>query len=377
MSRYKTCYAHISIGKSEFKIEFNNTPKGKSDYRFMFNYKSMDFGKIRFDQFWIPIPNLYKQRKQPAVNFDPIIDFYWKCACIKGTHHDPGVLETYLLAKILPHARNNNSRKVFKDAKLKANQSKDSNEILDLNQSLTVSSNQKVSELIFWEQTGKILGPPEYEPYVYEKYSEISGPLFQEAHEAIDHTSPDIFESFEKKWLELIKKYGKPKGYELEKLVLDILSYESRAQVHRCYSWFWTAILPAMCKWFSFNDEAQLFHKLWHLSPICESIENGSPLHLFHGHVFALHPAGGMMLKTNAGRGIMEDFLTTKTSNDYERLLNALLISMFHYENIYSNRVETQGSKTETITEDIEYRIQQRDDEEEEEEDDDDDLDSD
>ena len=49
---------------------------------------------------------------------------------------------------------------------------------------------------------------------------------------------------------------------------------------------------------------------------------------------------------------------------------------MFHYENIYSNRVETQGSKTETITEDIEYRIQQRDDEEEEEEDDDD-LDSD
>lgn len=133
-----------------------------------------------------------------------------------------------------------------------------------------------------------------------------------------------------------------------------------------------------MGKWFSFNDEAQLFHKLWHLSPICESSENGSPLHLFHGHVFALHPAGGMMLKTNAGRGIMEDFLTTKTHNDYERFLNALLISIFHYENIYSNRVETQGSKTETITEDIEYRIQQRDEEdEEEEEEDDDDMDSD
>ena len=376
MSRYKKCYAHISIGKSEFKIEFNNTPKGKSDYRFMFNYKSMDFGKIRFDQFWIPIPNLYKQRKQLAANFDPIIDFYWKCARIKGTHHDPGVLETYLLAKLLPHARNNNSRKVFKDAIPQSNQSKDFKEIQDLNQSLTDSSNQTVSELIFWEQTGKILGPPEYEPYVYEKYSEISGPLFQEAHEAIDHTSPDIFESFEKKWLELIKKYGKPRGYELEKQVLDILSYESRAQVHRCYSWFWTAILPAMGKWFSFNDEAQLFHKLWHLSPICESSENGSPLHLFHGHVFGLHPAGGLMLKTNAGRGIMEDFLTTKTNNDYERFLNALLISIFHYENIYSNRVETQGSKTETITEDIEYRIQQRDQEEEEEEDDDD-LDSD
>ena len=376
MSRYKKCYAHISIGKSEFKIEFNNTPKGKSDYRFMFNYKSMDLDKIRFDQFWIPIPNLYKQRKKPAVIFDPIIDFYWKCARIKGTHHDPGVLETYLLAKILPHARNNKSRKVFKDAIPQSNQSKDFKEIQDLNQSLTDSSNQTVSELIFWEQTGKILGPPEYEPFVHEKYNEMTGPLFQEAHEAIDHRSPDIFESFEKKWLELIKKYGKQSGYELEKLVLDILSYESRAQVHRCYSWFWTAILPAMGKWFSFNDEAQLFHNIWHLSPICESSENGSPLHLFHGHVFALHPAGGLMLKTSAGRGIMEDFLTSKTNNDYERLLNALLISVFHYENIYSNRIETQGSKTETITEDIEYRIQQRDQEDEEEEDDDD-MDSD
>ena len=374
MSQHKKCYAHISIGKSEFNIEFKNTPEGKSDYRFLFNYKSLVLGKIRFDQFWLPISTLYKQRKRPAANFDPIIDFYWKCARMKGTHQDPGVLETYLLAKLLPNARNNNSRKVFKNAILKSNQSKDFKEIQDLNQSLTDSSNQTVSELIFWEQTGKILGPPEYEPFVLEKYNEMSGPLFQEAHEAIDHTSPDIFESFEKKWLELIKKYGKPKGYELEKRVLDILSYESRAQVHRCYSWFWTAILPAMCKWFSFNDEAQLFHKLWHLSPICESSENGSPLHLFHGHVFALHPAGGMMLKTNAGRGIMEDFLTTKTNNDYERFLNALLISIFHYENIYSNRVETQGSKTETITEDIEYRIQQRDDEDEE---DDDDLDSD
>jgi hypothetical protein len=64
--------------------------------------------------------------------------------------------------------------------------------------------------------------------------------------------------------------------------------------------------------------------------------------HLFHGHVFGLHPASGELLRTAAGRELMAEWLQAPTVATWERLLHGILVAVFNYaerrEQLTSNR---------------------------------------
>ena len=119
--------------------------------------------------------------------------------------------------------------------------------------------------------------------------------------------------------------------------MLDVLSYEARAAFHQCYSALWFELLPRLVDRHGLDALGREFHELWHLDQIREP-EPGARVHLFHGHVFALHPAGGLLLGTPAGSDRVGAWLTAGEDREeaFERLLHALFLTVHHYAGIHA-----------------------------------------
>ena len=86
-----------------------------STFRFHLCRKPVQFGPFAFDHWWMNTSTLYGQRNRPACNQDAVIDCFWAKCMQQGSVFDDQVQETFILAKLLPHARSNGSRKVFVD----------------------------------------------------------------------------------------------------------------------------------------------------------------------------------------------------------------------------------------------------------------------
>ncbi|MCG6157704.1 hypothetical protein [Rubinisphaera margarita] len=79
-----------------------------------------------------------------------------------------------------------------------------------------------------------------------------------------------------------------------------------------------------------------LFHHFWHFDHCQPSNETDEAnFHLFHGHIFALHPACGPFLLTPRGQEIVADYLGDRTESSRNRLLHALSIAIYYYSNKY------------------------------------------
>lgn len=288
-------------------------------FRFTLKRKQTMLGKLELDQWWMDKRGLYGERNKESENRQEIIKFFWAlCLCQGSAFEDQAVQESYILARLLQHSRSNGSRRVFADASMENSCS--SAELDELNQLLISGKEDKMGPFDFYRNTANFLGPPEYTEEEKDRYQEMVSELMHSACSALTNRDLLGYQEAEERWINYMKTIGRRRGNQLEKCVLDILSYEARAAFHRCYSQVWQYILLHLSKQFYLSDDSVLFHKLWHLDMIMPSNETDKAnFHLFHGHIFGLHPAGSDFIRTSTGQEIIGDMILNPEEDDYHR----------------------------------------------------------
>lgn len=333
-------FAQLSIRESRYEANFTGETDPAAKFEFALCRNQITLGDVEIDQFWMPIQSLYGQRNRRAVNLEPLVDFWWAQCGAVGTQSEPGIQESYLLAKILPYARSNGSRRVFVDSfqTVPGNRSGRLRAwTADLNRLLAASRHDEYDDLAFQRATGDLIGPPEYPEEVSKRYKSLSAELFEGARRAIGGDGVEATERVLHDWRQLFNSIGRRRGNPIEKQVLDVLSYECRTALHRCYSSVWTVLLNALGNRYAMTDESYIFHQLWHFDRCQESnVGDESYFHLFHGHVFGLHPACGPVLLTDCGRELFAEWLQEGSLKSYHRVLHALAVAVGYYADQYN-----------------------------------------
>ena len=348
-------FCQLAIRDTSYEATFTGESDPDADFEFALCRNQITLGEIEIDQFWMSHASLYGQRNQSAINLDPLVDFWWAQCSHAGTQCETGVQESYLLAKLLPYARSNGSRRVFVDSfqTVPGNRSRRLRKWTeDLNGLLADSRDEGYDELAFQRATSDLIGPPAYPEEVWQHYRSLSAELFDEARNAIDNEGLEATKRVLRDWKRLFNSIGRRRGNPIEKQVLDVLSYESRAALHRCYSSVWDVLLNALGNPYRMTNESYIFHQLWHFDR-CQESDHGdeSYFHLFHGHVFGLHPACGPVLLTQCGGELFAKWLRDGTLQSYHRVLHALAVAVGYYADQYDiARLLRQGAgSTETV----------------------------
>jgi len=203
-----------------------------------------------------------------------------------------------------------------------------------LDELLSPAGSGPLPRLEFSRRTADVLGPPPLSEEVQESYlarcQELFGPAGAEADD-----EQGGFASVLVRWKALMTSVGRRGGMHLQKQVLDILSYEARAALHRCYSAVWCGLLlPHLAEKYGLSAESVRFLSLWHLDQVSESnLGDQAYFHLFHGHVFALHPAAALFLSTPRGQGLVGSWLADGgTEAAFGRFLAGMLVAVHHYD---------------------------------------------
>ena len=327
-------------------------------HRFPFELwrKAARFGDVPIDQWWMPAQTVYGQRNNNAINSANLVGYYWALCLREGTVFEDSVQETYILASILPLVRSTGGRRVFADAQpyRRASGAPLRTVAAELQELLETSRGFELSTLAFHEHVMNTLGPPEYEPEVHTACQEFSAQLLGEAREALEREGTAGLEVARNQWLEWNRTIGRRRGNETQKQALDVLSYECRTALHTCYSAVWFDLIQHLGAKYGWSDESLLFHWLWHfdLRDNIEQPETEQPVwhlgvadgddslvlpnnRLFHGHVFALHPACANFAITRRGRELLGAFLIDPSS---EQALHLLLGGLYVAIDDYAGR---------------------------------------
>lgn len=314
--------------------------------------KQANLGCLEIDQWWMDKRGLYGERNRNSSNRCAAIDLFWSlCICEGSAFSERDIQETYILARLLPHARSNASRRVFVDASLENHSS--AADLSELDQFLSLSQDGRKNALDFYRSTGNLLGPPEYEENVIDQYNEFVAELMDDTCEALSDGDFGKYQKAEAFWTEKMKSIGRRSGNLVKKNVLDILSYEARVAFHRCYSQAWSYILEVIAQNGDFSDDSYLFHRLWHFDQITPSNESiDADFHLFHGHIFGLHPAGSEFIRTPTGLNLLGELIANPTGEEYhQRFLNGMNIACFKYADRYEVSKALRKKRTQNLTE--------------------------
>ncbi len=312
-------------------------PSERISHRFVFDVcrKAEQFGNVRIDQWWMGPATVYPQRGRPAGNFQPIVDYYWERCLFEGTAINDEVENTFILANLLPLVRSNGGRKVFADSRPNRKQTGTGVRTIaaELDLLLQVGRHSEMNESKFQKETANVLGPPDYGVEVRELYQQFAEDLLGPAREALERDGEAGLQVAIDQWTQWDGSIGRRSGNDLKKQALNILSYECRAALHTCYSAVWYELIQHLSNRHGMSDESVVFHRLWHLDlhegPETNLLPNSR---LFHGHVFALHPACANFVLTGTGCELIGEFLTDPSSKPaFHRLLNGLCIAMHDY----------------------------------------------
>jgi hypothetical protein len=311
---------------------------GGRTFRFELCRKTEQMGEVPVDHWWMDTRGLYGQRGRESPNRAAVTDYYWALCHEYGTSGDAPVQESFILAKILPQARSNAARAIFADAnpippvgrkRLQAEAAE------ALEQTLLASRYEHMTWSEFEQKTQDLLGPPPLSKDAVGLYGAFTDELFGEARSAIEHRGLEGLDGAQRRWSEAIRRWGRRSGFAREKQVLDVLSYEARAALHRCYSATWVELLACLSEKYQLSPPSRKFLELWHLDQIRERgpADGEAWDHLFHGHVFALHPIGGGLLRTSTGRQLVGKWLSDPDSQAaFGRVLHALCAAAYHYD---------------------------------------------
>lgn len=301
-------------------------------FRFALNRKQTTLGSLDIDQYWMDKRGLYGERNRNSENRREAINLFWAlCICAGSALDDREVQESYVLARLLQHSRSNGSRRVFADASMETGCPPEI--IAELNQLLITGKDSQMGASEFHRNTAGILGPPEYTQQERDRYDEMVPELMDTACAALTEGDMQGYIEAEDLWINYMRTIGRRRGKQLEKCVLDILSYEARAAFHRCYSQAWQYILLQLSWQFQLSDDSLLFHKLWHLDQVMPANETNATLfHLFHGHIFGLHPAGADFIRTTTGQEIIGDLILNPEDDNYhQKFLNGFCLACYQY----------------------------------------------
>jgi hypothetical protein len=313
--------------------------------------KHEDFGQLGVDHWWMDTRQLYGQRKGRSHNFDAVTDYFWALCQKYGTASDPEVQESFVLAKILPFARSNAARKIFPDARLVRGASKSRQEtIADLNTLLAADAGA-ISMKGFEEKTQGFLGPPSLASEFEAHYRGFVGEFLGNSRQLVSGKGDQAIAAIVQSWQKIMNSVGRRAGFAEKKQVLDVLSYECRAAFHRCYSAVWVNLLTRLADRYALSTPSATFLGFWHLDHVGKAAQEvPAAFHLFHGHIFALHPASGDLLQTQTGRGLLEAWLNDPSSeNAFGRLLNAIYVTLWHYFERYEEQTSQRRKQPEGV----------------------------
>jgi hypothetical protein len=198
---------------------------------------------------------------------------------------------------------------------------------------LKASKEKTLTMLDFKNRTADILGPPVLAEEVQSHYRQVTEGFLGRARAALMRDGTAGLQVATTDWQQMMRLIGRRAGHVLEKQVLDILSYECRAAFHRCYSATWCYLLPRLAEKYGLDQPTLSFLRFWHLDHCSESAEGPHAyFHLFHGHIFGLHPSSGAMLQTPTGRENLAAWLSQPDSEAaFGRLLHAIFVALYHY----------------------------------------------
>lgn len=315
--------------------------------------KQVRFDGVPVDQFWMEVPSLYGQRGRQARNGDVVVEYFWSQCLKAATVFDENVQESYILANLLPYARSNGSRRVFDDAVLTSAKrlgEKREDQIADLDRQLAASQDDLLDIETFYSKTANLLGPPDFGPNAINAYQELADELLGEGRRALeDWGRPGIAVPI-KKLQSWMRTFARRRGNETKKLALDMLSYECRAALHRCYSATWWDLLLHLEKQYQLDEASVQFHRLMHFDNFLPSNLPNAEFHIFHGHVFALHPGLSLFLQTKTGGELIADFLRVPDDDQpFRRLLNGILIGLYDYSSRSERYAEARKQSTQML----------------------------
>jgi hypothetical protein len=236
----------------------------------------------------------------------------------------------------MPHVRSKGSRRVLLDSVLtsKSASSLDKAAVTtNLNQLLDQSREEETNLVGFRDSTADAIGPPIYGEEAEAAYDRFADELLEKGRNVLEQEGDRAIEVTVDLWKERMRTIGRRSGHDLEKQVLDILSYECRAAVHRCYSAVWDYLICSLDDKYELSDEEVVFHRFWHLERQMRSDQpDKARFHLFHGHIFGLHPAGAEFLQTTTGQSLMGEWLSAPESPASSgRLLHGLTVAVHDY----------------------------------------------
>jgi hypothetical protein len=108
-------------------------------------------------------------------------------------------------------------------------------------------------------------------------------------------------------------------------------------------------LLPHLEQKYTLSPQSLAFLRLWHLDQSSESnLGDKAYFHLFHGHVFGLHPACGEFLRTTAGRALMGRWLQQQSEAAFRRLLNGLFLAILQYSLYRDDVTDRRKSQVQT-----------------------------
>jgi len=304
-------------------------------FEFALAQKPANVGTTGFKHWWMPIGSIYGQRNQYGKNREALADLFWASSLAEdgfgATSRD--VKEIYLLAKILPMVRSTGGRRIFDDGRLARSKTPD---VHELNRMIHSVSQDSVDSAEFQRRVSAVLGPPMFSQAAKDLYCEIASEIFSEASEMLVESPQNALANVVGKWDSWNRRIGRRSGQAEQKKILDVLSYEARAAIHRCYSHAWLQLLK---KWFHLEaicPESLSFHRFWHFELLDYSDGNVANRHLFQGHIFGLHPAGSNLIATAAGRALISDLIKQSPGSEefdvaFNRLLNGLMVTVYDF----------------------------------------------
>ena len=297
--------------------------------------KRQPLGDVTVDHWWMDTRRLYGQRGRSASLGGLVVDYFWALCRQQDATDDPEVRESYALARLLPMARSNGARRIVSDGRTERGGPRESKaeRLRDLEQMIRLSRREELTFAAFRDRTADTLGPPPLDAEAEDCYRTFIDELLGEVRTAplVDGELP--LDDAVRRWTQAFKAWGRRAGFAVQKRVLDVVSYECRAALHRCYSAVWWDLLPRLAERHGLDRPTLHFLYLWHLDHMLDAEQDLPALfHLFHGHVFGLHPAGADLIATKTGRALVGDWLTGPDHRAaFGRLLHAYSIACHAY----------------------------------------------
>lgn len=325
---------------------------------------------VEIDQLWMDVATLYPQRGRVAVNHGPVTDYFW-AKCLAAGEPTPAQQDIYLLAKLLPFARAHGSRRVLPDAipsrSITRNGSSRSTATLaeDLERILSCAVNDSrfgLGSVAFRDRTADALACPRYDQNASfcAAYQEFTTAWLDRGRSGLMAGDQRSLTATLDQWQVAMRGWGRRRGQQLGKEVLNALSYECRAAFHRCYTVVWQDLSFHLATHWGLDEPSQRFIQLWHLDRSSPTDDPAVDFHLFHGHVFGLHPGSGLVMQTPTGRTLVADFVRARTAEEqvepYRRILAAIELAVHIYMGGLADHAESRRKRPGTSSTQLDVR---------------------